>query len=161
MEPRALKSQNIVSVIISTYNNESTIDATLRSLERQTADRGLYEVIVVDDGSQDGTKSVIHGHIADAKMALFYAYQPNAGVGIARNHGVGISVGKYLAFTDADCICDPDWIETIWNRLVIRKEKFIGGYTYSDDTVIFPWKMAPVLQTGITANLAVDFSLIE
>lgn len=71
------------------------------------------------------------------------------------------SVGKILAFTDADCICDQNWLSVVYQKIAKDGHDFIGGYTYSNDTIIFPWKMAPVEQSGITANLAISFKDLE
>lgn len=162
MENRILKSQDIISVIISAYNAEGTIRNTLDSLENQDIDKNLYEVIIVDDGSRTDTmRKIVEEYVQRKIMKIYYYYQENRWVGIARNNGITKSVGKIIAFTDADCIPDKDWISVIYQKLLIEKKQFIGWYTYSNDTVIFPWKMAPVWQTGITANLAVDFTLID
>ncbi len=160
MENRILKSQNIVSVIISAYNSEWTIRNTLQALEDQDLSKDLYEVIVVDDGSNTSrTKEIVNEFIGRWIMKIFYFYQKNAWVGIARNLWVSKSTWTILAFTDADCICDNDWLSVIYTKIFVEKMKFIWGITYSNDTVIFPWKMAPVGQYGITANLAIDFTL--
>jgi glycosyltransferase involved in cell wall biosynthesis len=162
MENRTLKSRDIISVIISAYNSHPTIRGTLASLENQNLDKTLYEVIVMDDGSQTSeTWDIVQEFINRWIMNVYYFYQKNAWVGIARNAGIAESVGKILAFTDADCICDKSWLSVIQRSLVIEEKHFIWWDTYSDDTVIFPWKMAPVGQSGITANMAVDFMLID
>ena len=162
MKDRILKSQDIISVIISAYNSESTIEKTLCSLETQDLDKNLYEVIIMDDGSTTPRiREIVEYFIGKKSMNLYYFFQKNEWVWRARNAWISKSVGKILAFTDADCICDTDWLSTIWRNLIEEKRQFIGWYTYSDDTVIFPWKMAPVHQTGITANMAVDFTLLD
>lgn len=159
---RVQKSQDIISVIISAYNSESTIRDTLHSLENQDFAQNMYEVIIVDDGSYtQATKEIVDEYIHRWKMNLYYIYQENRGVWIARNAWVDLSVWKILAFTDADCICDPDWLSVIYENISIQHHSIIGGYTYSNDTVIFPWKMAPALQFGITANLAIDFMIAD
>lgn len=161
MEKRTLKSRDVISVVISAYNSSRTIGDTLSSLENQTLSKDLYEVVVMDDGSRDFTGEIVKEFVARGKAKFFYFYKENEGVGRARNDGIAKTVGKILAFTDADCICDPDWLEVIHRKIVTEGESFIGGRTYTEDTVIFPWKMAPVGQEGITANMAVDFTRIE
>lgn len=156
-----LKSKEIVSVVISAYNASDTIEKTLISLENQDIEKGKFEVIVADDGSTDSTKSIVEKYIARAKINLFYYYQKKAGVWIVRNYGISQSSWVVLAFTDADCICDTNWVSTIYTNILEKWHKLIGGNTYSYDTIIFPWKMAPVNQVGITANLALDFRIIK
>jgi glycosyltransferase involved in cell wall biosynthesis len=86
-----------VSAIIPTYNNEDTIERALKSVYAQTYPN-MTEVIVVDDGSTDCTAEVVKTKFPDAR----YVYQENAGPGAARNHGVRLASGHYIAFLDAD-----------------------------------------------------------
>lgn len=93
------------SVIIPAYNASETVEACLSALWRQTVPQELYEVIVVDDGSTDGTAD-----LARAAGALVIV-QPNAGPATARNRGARSAAGDLLLFTDADCEPVPGWIE--------------------------------------------------
>ena len=156
-----IKSKDIVSVIIPSYNASKTIEKTLISLENQDCNRDKFEVIIVDDGSNDSTKEIVQKYIVRNKIQLEYLYQAKMWVGIARNLGISYSVGKILAFTDADCICDIQRIATIYQKIYKQWYKLIWGYTFANDSIIYPWKIAPVNQTGITANLAVDYRVIE
>ena len=87
----------MVSVIIPTFNREKTIARAVNSVLNQTY-RDL-EVIVVDDGSTDNTREVIDG-IIDSR--LHYYYQNNAGACAARNRGIELSRGDFIAFQDSD-----------------------------------------------------------
>ncbi len=95
----------MVSVIIPAYNAERTLPYTLRALQNQTIPRDLYEVIVVDDASTDGTAAVAR------EFGVKYRLQNKEGPAAARNLGVRISRGDVILFTDADCIPKEDWIE--------------------------------------------------
>lgn len=97
-----------ISVIIPAYNAEETIAQCLKSLEQQTVSRERYEIIVVDDGSSDGTKCQVS---AFPDVLLFS--QPNAGPAAARNLGGRHARGGTILFTDADCVPAKDWIECI------------------------------------------------
>lgn len=96
----------MVSVIIPTYNREKTVLAAVNSVLNQTY-RDL-ELIVVDDGSIDGTKAVL-SHINDPRF--HYLYQENAGACVARNHGIEIAKGDYIAFHDSDDIWHADKLQ--------------------------------------------------
>lgn len=95
----------MISVIIPAYNAEKTLPYTLRALQNQTLPRSLYEIIVVDDGSQDGTGSLAR------EFGVRYRRQNKEGPAAARNLGVRIARGDIVLFTDSDCIPKEDWIE--------------------------------------------------
>ena len=90
--------EDLVSIIIPTYNREKTIVKSVQSVLNQTYTE--IEVIVVDDGSIDGTKSVISS-IKDERLR-YIEISSNKGAGAARNVGVGMAIGKYIAFHDSD-----------------------------------------------------------
>ncbi|MCB0166146.1 MAG: glycosyltransferase [Anaerolineae bacterium] len=92
-----------VSVIIPAYNSATTLGACLTALQRQT--QPPLEIIVVDDGSTDGT-----GRVARAYGVIVLS-QSNRGAGVARNRGALAARGHILLFTDADCEPTSDWIE--------------------------------------------------
>lgn len=96
-----------VSVIIPTYNRSQLITKAIKSVYDQ---KGSYikEVIIVDDGSTDNTEDVISNLIKDFPNNLIYSRKTNGGEASARNHGVKIASGKYIAFLDSDDI----WLNT-------------------------------------------------
>jgi glycosyltransferase involved in cell wall biosynthesis len=102
--------EHFISVIIHCYNKESFIAEALDSVLQQTYSKAIKEIIVVDDGSTDGTAAVIK-----EKALLFpvinYIYQQNGGVSAARNTGIKNAQGDYIAFLDADDLWLPDKIE--------------------------------------------------
>jgi glycosyltransferase involved in cell wall biosynthesis len=98
----------LVSVIIPAFNAEGTIRQTLESVSAQTY--RAIEVIVVDDGSSDRTTAIVDEFTAnDSRFQL--VRQANAGVGAARNTGIGQARGKYIAPLDADDLWMPEKVE--------------------------------------------------
>jgi len=93
-----------ISVIVPAYKSGKQLTRCLEALSRQTVPHDDYEVIVVDDGSQDGTETVARG------FGVLVVSQAHAGPAAARNYGVNCSTGKILLFTDADCAPQDDWI---------------------------------------------------
>ena len=85
-----------ISVIIPTFNRKKNLDRTINSVLNQTFQP--FEIIVVDDGSTDGTKEWVPYYYPNIK----YIYQSNAGVRAARNKGINIAKGDWLAFLDSD-----------------------------------------------------------
>lgn len=86
----------LVSVIIPTYNRGWTISRAVDSVLFQTFRD--FELIVVDDGSEDDTAAILAGYDADIRVIR----QPNAGVSAARNAGVRAAGGEFIAFLDSD-----------------------------------------------------------
>ncbi|MBH8571523.1 glycosyltransferase [Nostocaceae cyanobacterium CENA369] len=97
---------SFVSVIIPVFNDSERLKLCLQALENQTYSKNLYELIVVDNASQQEIKSLV---IQFSQAKLTYESQP--GSYIARNQGISIAKGEILAFTDSDCIPASDWIE--------------------------------------------------
>lgn len=100
----------MVSVIITVYNGEKYIKQAIESVLSQTYKD--IELIVIDDGSIDTTKEVICNY-----PNIKYAYQDNRGEGAARNYGVSLANGEYIAFLDADDLYKKDKIQKQINVL--------------------------------------------
>ena len=93
-----------VSIIVPTFNREKHLDTALRSVFNQTFVD--FEVIVVDDGSTDGTEAVVEQYQGFYPEKVRYFYQSNRGPGSARNLGIQKAVGEYIAFLDSDDVWD-------------------------------------------------------
>lgn len=100
----------MVSIVIPAYNCEDTIEQCLESVLNQTYED--IEVIVIDDGSKDNTYSLIE-KIARKDNRVKYKKIPNSGPGGARNTGIDMATGQYLAFVDADDTVYPNYIEAM------------------------------------------------
>jgi glycosyltransferase involved in cell wall biosynthesis len=108
----------MVSVIIPTYNRESTISRAIESALKQ---RGVgMELIVVDDGSVDGTKQVVSQY-AQVK----YVWQPNRRQAAARNHGLEIAKGEFVASLDSDDSWDEDFLSSSLEALHTTGADFV------------------------------------
>lgn len=106
-----------VSVVIPTYNRSNIVKETIESTLSQTYTD--LEVIVVDDGSNDDTRSVIK-HISDSRIE--YYYKDNGGPSSARNLGLIKSKGRYISFLDSDDLWPPEYLETVINQLDENKD---------------------------------------
>lgn len=99
------------SIIVPTYNRERHIGPTIESCLAQ--DFADFEVIVVDDGSSDGSREVVRGY-ADPRIRLIC--QENRGVGPARNAGIEVSSGEWLVMNDSDDHLLPDALSIIHDK---------------------------------------------
>jgi glycosyltransferase involved in cell wall biosynthesis len=105
----------LVSIILPVHNGESYIGDTLESALLQTY-RNI-ELIVVDDGSRDGTKAVVDAHASrDPRVRVIH--QANRGVAEARNRAIAAARGEFIAPLDADDLWDPAKIERQVGRMV-------------------------------------------
>ncbi len=93
-----------VSVIIPTYNRRNLVREAIASVLAQSFSD--FELIVVDDGSNDGTAEAVHEF-----PGVRYVYQPNRGVSAARNLAVSLSQGELIAFLDSDDLWQPRKLE--------------------------------------------------
>jgi GT2 family glycosyltransferase len=109
-----------VSVVVCAYNAERTMDQCLASLA--VLHYPDYEVIVVNDGSHDQTRE-----IAESYGYCRIINQPNKGLSAARNVGAEAATGEIVAYTDSDCVADPDWLTYLVSRMEASNLVACGG----------------------------------
>ncbi|WNQ12853.1 glycosyltransferase family 2 protein [Paenibacillus aurantius] len=98
-----------VSIIIPTYNKKTEVRLTLHSLEKQTFDLSRMEVILVDDGSTDGTLESLQGYYP-AYFLQCLRSDSNTGRSASRNRGIHAASAPLLIFLDAEMIVEPDFV---------------------------------------------------
>jgi glycosyltransferase involved in cell wall biosynthesis len=99
-----------VSIIIATYNRRLALERSLRSVLNQ--EYANIEVIVIDDGSTDGTQDHIRNSFSDERIRYF-RFSKNMGATVARNKGLDDAVGEYTVVWDSDDTLDPAAISTL------------------------------------------------
>jgi glycosyltransferase involved in cell wall biosynthesis len=97
------------SVVVPTYNRLPILRKCLAALESQTLPPNDFEVIVIDDGSSDGTQELLTKYRPPFRFQ--YLRQANSGTGAARRNGVAHASGEYLLLMNDDTICDRDLLE--------------------------------------------------
>ncbi len=129
--PPPLRRYPRVSVVVCAYNAERTMDQCLASLAQLKYPD--YEVIVVNDGSRDRTLEISQSYdncrIID---------QPNKGLSVARNVGAEAATGEIVAYTDSDCVADPDWLTYLVAKMEASGLSACGGPNFpppEDDLV--------------------------
>lgn len=100
------RGEKLISVIVPAYNAEDTLAETLESISAQT--HRAIEVLVVDDGSTDGTADLADRYAREKDARVRLIRQENAGVAAARNKGAAQARSDLLAFVDADDLWAPD-----------------------------------------------------
>ncbi len=101
-----------LSVIIPTYNRKDMLKECLDSLFNQTYPEDKYEIIVVDDGSTDGTEDLVK-NLQKSYSNLVYLKQQNQGPAAARNLGAQHAKADIFVFTDSDCVMPPDFLNNV------------------------------------------------
>jgi glycosyltransferase involved in cell wall biosynthesis len=109
-----------VSVVVCSYNGGATLRECLDSLMR--LDYPDFEVILVDDGSTDDTRAIAKGY-----PQVFYHYQANHGLSVARNVGARLASGEIVAYTDSDCVADEHWLIYLVQAMQDQNAEAIGG----------------------------------
>ncbi len=115
MEEVVAETEPFFSIIMPAYNVTGYIAETLESLLKQSFCN--IEIIIVDDGSTDGTDMVIARYAA-ADRRIRTHYQPNGGQGAARNHGLGMARGQYVWFVDSDDIVQTNALAKLHSTIV-------------------------------------------
>lgn len=112
----------VVSIIMPAYNAEMYISESIESVLKQTYHN--WELIIIDDGSIDSTGSIIKKY-TDIDNRIKYSYQENGKQGKARNFGISISSGIYIAFIDSDDIWSEDKLEMQINEITNYNVDFV------------------------------------
>lgn len=150
------ETQPLVSVIIPAYNSEKYLTATVESVLVQTY--AQWELIIVDDGSMDGTYEIASQYAKDDNR-IKVLRQNNSGVSIARNNGYRQSIGKYLGFLDADDI----WLPTNLAEKVAYLEVHPSVGLVHTDMRFVDANLNPVghINIGLEGNVLDDLLLWE
>lgn len=112
------------SVIIPVYNDRTGLEKCLAGLRQQTYPQECFEVLVIDNGSRESVADIVAGYGDGCRLLS----EPEQGSYVARNTGIRQARGRVLAFTDADCIPEPDWLaEGIAALARCKRPGLIGG----------------------------------
>lgn len=121
-----------VSVIVPVYNADKYLEVCLNSIIRQSLEN--IEIIIVNDGSTDNSKSIIEKFTRIDKR-IIYIQQPNSGVSAARNAGLRIASGKYVGFVDADDIVELNFYDCLFSMANDNSASIVvsNAYTLLED----------------------------
>ena len=147
-----------ISIVIATFNRKDSLGRLLESLTKQSLSRARFEIIVVSDGSTDGTVEMVR-EISSRADNLRILDLKNRGPGAARNAGAREARGPYLAFTDDDCVAAPDWLERLVGVFESAGAIAVQGSTTTDRLQRTPLThqveiLSPMLTSMPTCNAA-------
>lgn len=113
-----------ISIIIPAYNVELYLEECLTSIINQTYTN--LEIIVVDDGSTDGTAKIIE-KFANKDKRISIITEPNGGASMARNSGIQLAKGKYILFVDSDDILENNAIDVFYKTAITQQSDIVIG----------------------------------
>ena len=126
-------SEIYFSVIVCIYNGERTLKQALNSLVKQNYPKEKYEIILINDGSEDESEKICLGFIKEniKKYPIIrYVRQENKGLSQARNLGIALSKGEIVAYIDQDAVADINWIKDLACEFDVDQDLMvIGGKT--------------------------------
>ena len=126
-------SEPVVSVVVSTFNRPDRLRRMLDGLRAQTLDPGLFEVVVVDDGSAPATAEMVARAVDDVAFEVRTARHPaRRGPAAGRNTGWRMAVGQIVAFTDDDCVPTPGWLAALLAAAGEVRSLVVQGPTVPD-----------------------------
>lgn len=116
-----------VSVIVPVFNVEKFLENCLNSILTQTLTD--IEIILLNDGSTDGSLKICDEYAAKDKRISVYSHE-NRGLGPTRNRGITLAKGDYLAFVDSDDHISPDGLEKLWQKAEATGADIVQGETF-------------------------------
>jgi glucosyl-dolichyl phosphate glucuronosyltransferase len=127
-----------ISIIIPTCNRRDMLAAAVESVATQHAQKIAYEIVVVDNGSVDGTRHFVQSLVNRSRPPVRYVLEERQGISYARNAGILAARSPLIAFLDDDCRAASDWVMTI-NQTFDRHSEVgcLGG------KVLPVWKTKP------------------
>ena len=125
-----------ITALISTYNRADYLERVLESFVEQTLSRDAYEIVLINDGSVDGTEAVVEKF--SPRLPVRYFFHENRGLAASKNRGIEEAGAPIVVFVDDDDLVAPDFLE----EHIRAHQKFPGdnyavlGYTRLDEQII-------------------------
>lgn len=107
----------LISIILPVYNVEEYIETCLKSIRNQSFEK--YEVIIVNDGSTDGSLAICQKYEFDSRFRIFS--KENGGLSSARNYGLNYASSKYVCFVDSDDYLDKNYLSILLDNIEKNK----------------------------------------
>lgn len=151
-----------ISVIVPTYNRKEKLRQCLESLFNQDYSQEIFEIIVIDDGSTDGTRDMLKG-LSSRQPNLRYLFQSHKGPAAARNLGIKHAKANIVGFIDNDCILKNDWIRKMIDAHKLNNGVVaIGGLTkvnqHNIKAVVSQFLSDGAIKTNINGKSEIIFS---
>jgi glucosyl-dolichyl phosphate glucuronosyltransferase len=131
----------MISIIVCTYNRQKYIDKCLMSIANQTADKASYELIIINNNSNDQSHDIISDFISKQHKVIQCSYfiEQNQGLSFARNRGIKESIGNFYVFIDDDAFIEETYVTNLQTYLK----------QYGVDSIGFGGKIVPFLESAL------------
>ena len=148
-------------MIVPFYNAEHTLPFCLKALAAQQLES--YEVILVDNNSTDGSAAIAKAFAAGHAASVTCVLEEKQGPSYARNTGASLANGDILAFTDSDCIPDPDWLGHLSGEFGSEDIGAVAGRIvgFRPETIIDKFHAMYTLRTGTEQAVSKEFLLVR
>lgn len=136
----------LMSIVVPTYNRKEKLRETINAVAKQ--DYPDYELIIIDDGSSDGTEELVKE--LQQKFPLRYFKQNNKGPAVARNLGVEKARGEIIVFTDDDCVPEKNWLTELKKGFRNKNIAVVGGSSPFEESkrLIDRWQISQAKNHG-------------
>lgn len=118
----------MITVAICTFNRKEYLKKAIDSILKQTLDCNLFELLIIDNNSTDGTEELIKDNYTNSNLSIKYIKEDNQGLSYCRNTAVANSKYDFVAFLDDDGIAEPQWLTLIKNT-ILEEGNNIGAVT--------------------------------
>lgn len=108
-----MNNDPFISIIIPTFNRANILRKTVESFVDQSYPKNMYEIVIADNNSTDGTKHIVEKLIQENDIPIRYLYEKRQGVHYARNSAAKVAIGNILYFTDDDMVADKNLLKEI------------------------------------------------
>ncbi|MBD1869820.1 glycosyltransferase [Cyanobacteria bacterium FACHB-471] len=146
----------MISVIVPVYNGEVLLPLLLQSLSRLEYPSDRLEILIVNNNSSDRTAEILAEFPSAASFTALF--EPSPGAGTARNAGIRQAKGEFLAFTDADCVVDSNWLKDLLAGFTNATIGAVAG-TLKPHTLTHPVERYEALRLNCPGHRAVHVFL--
>jgi GT2 family glycosyltransferase len=150
------------SVVVSFHNEAAFLNRCVASLLKLSYPSESYEIILVNDGSEDGWEAIVAELVRANPTRIRVLSQTDKGPAAGRNLGILNSRGSVVAFTDPDCVVEPNWLLQHVKSYTSQEVGGVEGGIETDwDELLYPIRVSPAGSLYVTCNISYRREVLE